>query len=61
LEIKCKYYINLTFRIGHRQWKFIYKQQYRAPEEKELSLIKKLALEYKKMNILAVREKYGEY
>ena len=42
--------------IGHRQWNYIYKQKYKAPEERETQLIKKLAIEYQKMNIVAVRD-----
>jgi hypothetical protein len=41
--------------IGHRDYKYIYKQHYKRPESREAVLINKLALEYRKMNVVALK------
>lgn len=39
--------------IGHRQWKYIYKQRYRGSDKREAVLAAKLSLEYRKIRAIA--------
>ena len=38
--------------IGHRNFKYIYKQKYRIPDQRESVLANKLSLEYRKLRAI---------
>ena len=39
--------------LGHRSFKYIYKQKYRLPDNRESVLVNKLSLEYRKLRAIA--------
>ena len=43
-----------VYSIGTRELKYIYKQKFRMPDNREAVLINKLAMEYRKIRSIAI-------